>query len=202
MNSKGFFNQFYKNATELSYEKSLLDFFEQNIRARLSNHKINILELGGGAYSLFEEVSNLEAEVTSIDFSSVAILKAPLSQIKYREINLIDPSFFEKEMFDLVFDSHCLNCLTDETERELAFKNIFSSLKPGGLFASELMVQPPNESVSIPFKKIKSAMELEREILSHGFKILYFVISRQSGFTSLVEGVEVRCDLLRVVGRK
>jgi hypothetical protein len=45
-------------------------------------------------------------------------------------------------------------------------------------------------------------MELEREILSHGFKILYFVISRQSGFTSLVEGVEVRCDLLRVIGRK
>ena len=54
----------------------------------------------------------------------------------------------------------------------------------------------------MPFKMIKSAVELEQEIVSHGFQILYFMISKDSGFINETDGVEVKCDLLKVVATK
>jgi hypothetical protein len=75
-------------------------------------------------------------------------------------------------------------------------------LKTGGVFASEMMVQPIDRLVSMPFKIIKSALELEQEILFHGFKILHFMISRGSLFTSEEGGVEVNCDVLKIVAQK
>ncbi|MBC7539547.1 MAG: class I SAM-dependent methyltransferase [Bacteriovorax sp.] len=202
MNSKDFFNQFYKKTKEHSYSKSLYTFFENNVRPRLTQNDLKILELGSGYFSLFEDITNLSADITAIDFSSLAIAKAPKSKITYKEVNIVESTFFNEAKYDLVFDSHCLNCITNEDDRDNAFKNIYSSLKADGLFASELMIQPEVGSVSMPFKMIKTAVELEQEIISHGFKILYFMISKESGFTSIVEGREIKCDLLKLVVQK
>jgi hypothetical protein len=202
LNSKDFFDQFYQKTNKQTYSKSLYTFFEEIVRPRLSESDLKILELGSGDYSLFEDIIDLKAEVTAIDFSSYAIERAPKSKIYYREMNLLDQLFFKDSKFDLVFDSHCLNCITSEEERNIAYKYIFSSLKVNGYFAAELMIQPNLDHVSMPFKMIKSALDLEEEIISHGFKILYFTISRDSGFTSLVDGKEIKCDLLKLIAQK
>ncbi|MDD4973173.1 MAG: class I SAM-dependent methyltransferase [Bacteriovorax sp.] len=202
MNSKDFFDQFYQKTKEHSYSKSLYTFFEEIVRPRLSTSDLVILELGSGHFSLFEDISDLQAEVTAIDFSSSAIALAPKSKISYKEVSLVDGLFFNEAKYDLVFDSHCINCITNEEERDIAFKNIYASLKVDGLFASELMIQPDVDQVSMPFKMIKSTQDVEQEIISHGFRILYFTISRDSGFTSVVDGKEIKCDLLRLVAEK
>lgn len=202
MDAKDFFNQFYKKTQILTFEKSLIKFFNENVFGRLPKKELKVLDLGGGFYSLFEDVPNLNGQVTSIDFSAEAIKKAPQSKIKYLEMNILDPDFFKAEHFDLIFDSHCLNCINDQNERDIALNNIYSALSADGIFATELMIQPTRDPVIMPFKRIKTTMELESEILSHGFKIVYFVISKDSGFTNLIDGVEVQCDLLRVIARK
>lgn len=202
MDAKDFFDQFYKKTKGHTYSPSLYSFFEEIVRPRLPEEELKILELGSGYYSLFEDIAGLKAEVTAIDFSSLAIAKAAKTKIHYKEVDIVDPLFFNEAKYDLVFDSHCINCLTSEKERHAAFLNIHASLKTGGLFASELMIQPAFMHVSMPFKKIKMTLELEQEIISHGFKILYFMVSSDSGFMSEVEGVEIKCDLLKVVAQK
>ncbi|MGZ3809165.1 MAG: methyltransferase domain-containing protein, partial [Bacteriovorax sp.] len=138
----------------------------------------------------------------ALDFSSEAIKRAPQSKIDYKNSSVVDAIFFQDSSYDLVFDSHCLNCLTDEKERSAAYENIFKSLKKKALFASELMVQPIGKNISLPFKAIKTSIELEQEVLSHGFKIIYFMIVRGSTFTSEVDGVEIECDVLRLIAQK
>lgn len=202
MNSKDFFEQFFKINTKHSYSPSLLLFFEEIVRPRLAANQLSILDIGAGNYSLFEDVQKLNAKITAIDFSKNAINSAPQSSISYLEIDITDAAFFSAAQYDLIFDSHCLNCLTTEEQRDLAFKNIYLALVSGGIFASEMMIQPIGAHVSMPFKMIKSALELEQEIISHGFKIVYFMISRDSSFATMVDGIETKCDVLKIVAQK
>jgi SAM-dependent methyltransferase len=201
LSSKDFFDRYYQAHNQPYYSKSLYSFFNEIVLSKFFPHELRILELGGGSFSLFEDFSNLKAEITSIDFSKEAINKAPKSRINYLEMDITGDSF-DKAKYDLVFDSHCLNCITDEEQRKVAFKNIYGSLKPDGIFASELMVQPSGEFVSMPLKVIKTARELEEEILSHGLRILSFMVLKTERFGTVVDGREVECDLLRVVAGK
>ena len=201
MESLKFFNLFYEKNGEWIYSKSLLDFFEMNVRSRLPSSG-HILELGCGSYSLFEVTENLNFTICAIDFAKKAIAKAPISKISYKTSSVVDPDFFLDSSYHLVFDSHCLNCLADHEERFLAFENIYKSLKVGGLFASELMVQPGDEKIEIPFKLIKQAHELEAEIISHGLKILFFMVVKGSQFINGVDGKKMSCDVLRVIAQK
>lgn len=203
MNSKEFFERYYQkqNNDGVTYSKSLLTFFETIVYSKLEKVE-HILDLGGGAYSLFEDIKNLEASVLSIDFSKSAISKAPRSKITYKYSLVTDSKYFNFSKYDLVFDSHCLNCITLETERAKAFKNIYKSLNDSGLFASELMVQPIDRTVAMPFKMIKTSLELEQEILSHGFKIVYFMIVRDAAFMNEINGEKISCDVLRVIAKK
>lgn len=202
MNSKDFFEQFFKINTKHSYSKSLLIFFEDIVRSRLATNQLSILDIGAGNYSLFEDVLRLNAKITAIDFSKNAIACSPQSSISYLEGDITDATFFSAANYDLIFDSHCLNCITTEEQRDLAFNNIYLALGNGGIFASEMMIQPIGAQVSMPFKIIKSAHELEQEIISHGFKIVYFMISRDSSFATIIDGVETKCDVLKIVALK
>lgn len=201
MDQKDYFNHFYRLHSEHVSSPTLLEFFENVVRPRLVNAK-NILELGCGNFSQFEKIESLEAQVTAIDFSREAINQAPKSNIIYQEKSLTDKNFFSENEFDLIFDSHCMNCLVQELDREIAFENIFKALKPDGLFASELMVQPIGKKSEMPLKIIKTARELEEEILSHKLKIIYFMISRDSSFVNEVNGEQIICDVLRVIAKK
>lgn len=193
------FNQTYAKETQCSYSPSLLDFFESTVRSRLGNNDAHILDLGCGSKSLFEDTNLLKANITAIDFSPVAIAKASgKSEITYKEVDLSMADALLKSHYDLVFDSHCLHCITDESKRKTAFTNIYQSLKADGLFSTEMMVLPTGKSVSIPNKHVADARAIEEEILSHGFKIIYFMIVRD-----LVFGNDNGdCDLVRVICRK
>ena len=202
MNSKDLFNQLYRSKTGQSYSRSLFDFFLKIVRPRLSGSDLKILELGSGNYSLFEDVLDLNAEITAIDISSIAIESAISSKINYQEINILDSKHFAVAKYDLIFDSHCLNCIESDDERSIAFKNIYSSVKSGGFFASEIMVRPESGFVSMPFKMIKSSHQIELELIYHGFKIQYFLISNEISFSTLVGGEEIKCDVLRIIAKK
>lgn len=201
MNSKDFFDLYYKKTNEVTYSKSLLTFFKTLVRPKMLEEE-KILDIGCGAYSLFEDIENFNAEVLAIDFSKAAIAKSPKSKITYKTSSVTDSKYFTDSKYDLVFDSHCLNCVTIESERAKAFKNIYSSLKEAGLFAIELMVAPTDKTVSMPFKIIKTSLELEQEILSFGFKIKYFMIVSDAAFMNEIDGKQVSCDILRVIATK
>lgn len=177
-------------------------FFIDSVRPLLCHKRLNILDMGAGHYSLFEDVINIDAEITAVDFSKNAIKNAPQSSILYREGNIIDPTFFPDKYYDLIFDSHCLNCLTNKEERALAFKNIFNGLSIKGLFASEMMVQPIGKNINMDFKWIPLASEIECELISHGFKIKKFIIDKSLTFSQQNREGEFECDLLKVVGEK
>lgn len=200
MNSQDLFDQFYRSHQGPALPESLLQFFESIVRPRLIAPK-KILDLGCGNFSLFECVKNLEATVIAVDFSQTAIDQAPKSNIIYQHASVTDKKVFPASEFDLVMDSHCLNCLVEKKDRDVAFKNIFEALRVGGLFAAELMVQPIDRNISMPLKAIKTARELEEEILWHNFKILYFMISKDS-FVNELNGEEILCDVLRVIAKK
>lgn len=199
MNSLELFNKIYKEETERAYSKSLLKFFESEIYSRLGNNPC-ILDLGAGSKSIFEDTDLLKSNITAIDFSPVAIKSATLlpSEISYKEVDLGIPGVLESEQYDLVFDSHCLHCITDESKRKAAFINIYQALKPDGLFSAEMMVSPSGKNIKLPNKHVVDARVLEDEILSYGFKIIYFLIVRDLVFGS----DNGDCDLVRVICRK
>ncbi len=200
MNSSLPFDRFYREHSEKQFSSSLKQFFQSVVLQRLPDPQ-NVLELGCGNYSLFEECK-LNAKITAIDFSPVAIDQAPKSNIIYQMRSITDEIFFSEGEFDLIFDSHCMNCLVEHWDRERAFNNIFKTLKNDGIFAGEFMVQPINGKVEVPLKMIKTARELEEEILSHKFKIIYFMISKDSSFVDEANGEKIFCDVLRVMAKK
>lgn len=200
MNSLELFNQIYTLEEGRVYSKSLLSFFESTIRSRLPDAP-RILDLGCGSKSVFEDITLPGANITAIDFSPVAISKALAvlpNGISYKEVDLSIPDILEKSTYDLIFDSHCLHCITDEASRKAAFTNIYQALRPDGLFTAEMMVLPPNKTVVMANKHVVDARMIEEEILSYGFKINYFLIVRDLVFGS--ENGD--CDLVRVILRK
>lgn len=199
MNSLELFNKIYNTETERGYSKSLLKFFESQIYSRLAKDPV-VLDLGAGSKSIFEDTDLLKSNITAIDFSPVAIKNATLlpNEVTYKEIDLGTPGVLESEKYDLIFDSHCLHCITDESQRKAAFINIYQALKPDGLFSAEMMVSPAGKNINLPNKHVVDARVLEEEILSYGFKIIYFLIVRDLVFGS--ENGD--CDLVRVICRK
>lgn len=199
LNSLELFNQVYTNESERTYSVSLLSFFKTEIKKRLPK-KAQILDIGSGSKSLFEEELGLDkTTITAVDFSPVAIKKAQgHSEINYLEMDITKPDCLESERYDLVFDSHCLHCITDRDERKNAFKNILKTLRPDGVGAFEMMVSPSGNPVTLLGKYVVAARDLEEEILAYGFKIIYFMIVRDLIF----ENENSRCDLVRVIIRK
>ena len=199
MNSLELFNKIYNAETERGYSKSLLKFFESQIHSRLAKDPV-VLDLGAGSKSIFEDTDLLKSNITAIDFSPVAIKNATLlpNEVTYKEIDLGTPGVLESEKYDLIFDSHCLHCITDESQRKAAFINIYQALKPDGLFSAEMMVSPAGKNINLPNKHVVDARVLEEEILSYGFKIIYFLIVRDLVFGS----DNGDCDLVRVICRK
>lgn len=199
------FNDFYKKEARHSFESSLMDFFQQVVSPRLSAETNHILELGSGAYSLFEKTNNIQADVLAIDFSSEAITHAPKnSLIKYRNLDVTNKDFlkdFDENYFNLIFDSHCFHCIVDPLKRREAYRNVYRYLSRDGLFCAEMMVQTPGKLSVHEYKFIPRAEEIEREFLANNFIIKYFVVSRDLVF-DLNDNKKNECDLLRIVATK
>jgi 2-polyprenyl-3-methyl-5-hydroxy-6-metoxy-1,4-benzoquinol methylase len=190
------FDHYFSLNPSTKYSLSLLDFYKTCVSDKIIKNS-SVLELGCGNYSIFEDVTDNFLDITAIDFSKVAIENAPKSKVEYRQISVTDSSFFEESKFDLIFDSHCLNCIPSEDFFGV-LTNIFGSLKPNGIFASELMVQPDRFKIVSPNKTIYDCREVEMKLIEIGLKINYFIVSTSCNFE--VDGMKV--DLLRFVARK
>ena len=200
LNSLEKFNQIYANEKEASYAPSLLGFFESIVVPRIPPNA-KILDLGSGPKSFFEDTNFAKENITAIDFSSVAIERARdfSSAIHYEVLDITTHDSLKKEAYDLIFDSHCLHCITDKDQRHTAFQNIYSALKKDeGLFCAEMMAKPIGKEVFLPNKFVESTLNLEHELQKHGFKIIYFLVVRELRFAN--ENGD--CDLLRLMARK
>ena len=194
------FNNFYARQSSFEYSQSLLNFFNLEVKKRIQVDSPFILDIGSGPKSIFED-SDFRASVDAIDFSEVAINKAQSSlNIKYQLKNIAEENIFLENIYDVIFDSHCLHCIVDKKERIVSFKNIYTALKPEGLFCAEMMIASSlaDSPALIPHKYVPRARELEEEILGHGFRIIYFTIIKDLNFKS----GESESDLVRVIAKK
>ncbi|RLA62718.1 MAG: hypothetical protein DRQ88_07040 [Epsilonproteobacteria bacterium] len=123
---------------------SLVEFFNEEVKGRLPLNKLgdcDLLEVGCGAKSIFNDFNDPRLKTLGIDISRNAISWAEEfnknNNIKYLNLDVCKMNF--KEEFDLVFDGHLLHCLTDEEDRKKALKNIYNALRPNGLFILETM---------------------------------------------------------------
>lgn len=190
------FNQIYKSEKTPHYEESLKSFFLAEVQKRLPTSS-HVLDLGCGSKSLFSDLDLEQMKVRAIDFSPVAIEHAEKKEGLYYEVADVT-KMTEENSFDLVFDSHCLHCISKADDRKSAFQNIYRSLKSDGFFAGEMMVRSSKNNFNDPYKYTPDAFDLEKEILSHGFKIVYFVIARNLNFIQS----SGESDLLRVIAKK
>lgn len=159
-----------------------------------------ILEIGCGSNSLFEDQKF--KNVTAIDKSLDCILSAPENSLVNYLAQDITKSFVEKD-FDLIVDSHAIHCILDLDHRQLALKNIYQSLKPNGLLASEMMIKKKSSDPYslFPERLILSSFEVEEELVKNGFKIKYFYISPDLYFLDDVS-MKNKCDVLRIIAEK
>jgi 2-polyprenyl-3-methyl-5-hydroxy-6-metoxy-1,4-benzoquinol methylase len=190
------FDKYYEFNKSFSCDASLLQFFNDDVLSKLNSNSA-ILEVGCGNYSIFEDIAKNDFKITAIDFSSVAIKQAPKSHVNYLQVSLIDDLFFDAPKYDLIFDSHCLNCV-EKLNFMKAFRNIFKSLNSSGIFASEIMIQPVGYKVVTENNTILDCREIELMLIESGFKIVYFVISKSKVF--FVDNKSV--DLLRFIAIK
>lgn len=201
------FEKFYQSQSSdsplIAPARSLVDFYTKIVAPKILLKNPKILDLGSGNYSLFEDFYLEKGSVTAIDFSEHAILSASqVSHVIYRHLDITKTDIKFTQQFDLVFDSHCLHCLMSDEERLQAFSNIRNALGESGLFCAEMMVQRPHKKIALPFKNIKEAMDLESELISCGFRIVYFMIKSDLAFVHHSGELELECDLLRVIACK
>jgi 2-polyprenyl-3-methyl-5-hydroxy-6-metoxy-1,4-benzoquinol methylase len=184
-----------------NFAPSLISFFQKTVSTYLPLADLKILDIGAGNFSLFE---NLPPENNLVDALDIRIVENYRSEngISYFQGNIVDSSCLKNMFYDLVFDSHCLHCLKNRDDQEIALENIYNSLKLNGIFATEIMVQPSGNKVLFPMRQVGESIEIENLLTSSGFKIIYFVIVPRMSFYFEYDQGEIVCDMLRIVARK
>jgi hypothetical protein len=180
---------------------SLLDFFNTNVLSCLLAKDVKVLEIGSGSSSLFEETKLNKNLIEAMDIIHASEVTSS-SGIRYFKGDITKKNILKYNYYDLVFDSHCLHCLKSEKEQFQALQNILDSLLDGGVFASEIMVQPRHNMVFFPERLIRSAFDIEAMLRDCGFSIIYFVIMPDMKFYFEHNQNETECDMLRVIAKK
>lgn len=183
---------------------SLEQFYISSVRTRLPEKELTVLELGSGSSSVFENKASLNLKVTAIDKDKNLIDQAQSkSNVSYLNLDIADSKITKNltTKFDLIFDAHCFQCITNPEERARAWKNVLELLSENGIFAAEMMVQSSANKIFVPERYIPESLDLEKEILSSGLKINFFFISRDMIF-DLNEEHDLKCDVLRVMATK
>jgi SAM-dependent methyltransferase len=180
---------------------SLLIFFNFFVIKYLPSTHLKILDMGSRKDSIFEEVNNVMYSVDGLDIAN-SIDSFHSKNINYMYGDISISSYLKVNYYDLVFDSHCFHCLMNLSDQKNALKNIFNSLKSGGIFSAEIMVQPSGPKVTFPNRQILETIEIENLILFAGFSIVYFTIATSNLFYTEVSGEEIECDMLRIIAKK
>jgi SAM-dependent methyltransferase len=180
---------------------SLLEFFNNSVLPRLIASDTKVLDIGSGRYSLFETTKLDKKLIEAMDIAH-SFEKRSNDGIKYFTGDITQKNSSKNNYYDLVFDSHCLHCLKSKNEQVKAVYNIYDSLVDGGIFASEIMVQPSSKTVFFPDRLIRNSFDLETMLRDCGFNISYFVIMPDMKFYFEHDHNEIECDMLRIIAKK
>ncbi len=154
------------------------------------------LELGCGQRSLFEEGDDLtfglqkKQDLYGFDLSDVAIERAKAhGRLHYQQVDISEG--IPGGPYSFILDGHFLHCLGSFPELFTTLGHILRALKPGGIYAGEVMTIHKNISFDsdlyydydthilyqgdIPIRTLLSAREWEDLFISAGFEISYFV---------------------------
>jgi SAM-dependent methyltransferase len=185
-----FFNKEVKSRLPLN-EQGLCDLLEIGCGAKSLFHDLNDSKLRVLGIDISKSAISWARELNQND------------NIKYLNKDVCDMDF--NEGFNLVFDGHLLHCLSSDEDRKKALSNIYNSLRPNGLFVLETMTSHKHMFFEeklhfegnvlyrlftnagydlkffdgvphLPIRKIKSAMDIEQEIIQAGFQIIYLYV--------------------------
>ncbi|MDH5581617.1 MAG: class I SAM-dependent methyltransferase [Bdellovibrionales bacterium] len=147
----------YSDSYEIAYKKILksnkipedrpsylIKFFQSDVIDRLKispDGFCHALEVGCGTSSVFDHLKEPSFKARGIDISESAIEIAKKKSLSTRYECLDVKDLSNRDEYDLVVDGHCLHCIVDDKDREVALKNIYRSLRPGGLFVLESMTE-------------------------------------------------------------
>lgn len=152
-------------------------------------------ELGSGPHSLFEEGEELVRDLSrkkdlfGFDLSTRAIEMSTSERVVYEAVDV------SKEIpygpYSFILDGHLLHCLTSLPELYQTLGVVLNALKPGGIFAGEVMIAHKNLSFDHdlsfdfdtnilsfegrPLRIILEPREWEELFIDAGFKIQFFV---------------------------
>ena len=146
MDLQKFYNYSYKKqakSSPIAPSESLVEFLDL-IREKYleeGSPPLKTLEIGAGTGGLIPYFLKHGFWLTCLDFSQTALdIAKEHHASKFIDFICADiSSYRSEEEFEFVFDSHLIHCLTDGEHRLNAFKNIYFSLKPDGLFALSLI---------------------------------------------------------------
>ncbi len=177
---------------------------------------LEIGHAGGSNLSLVVPNITIKAIDRSKAVTDYAIATTKQDNIDFINVDILDLD--KDKQYDLILDSHCLHCLTNSSERSRYFKKIKEILSPRGLFILEhaisskmMSFDPPyifsKDSSTLyksetPIRKIPSALNLEKKIIDHKFKIEYFRASPSHRIIindSRNEAKESDPDLLQII---
>ena len=135
------FEDFYMK----EYLIAALDMVKPSANAR-------ILDIGCGTGPISCFLAGQGYNVDGIDVSRTAIEIARTNakerdlDIHYSVDDICCVSRTGSDIYDIIIDTHCMHCITYDTDRRAAFSNIFRLLTKGGYFIMETMsIEDPSK---------------------------------------------------------
>lgn len=174
-----------------------LDWFKESDFCPKSPQSLRVLDLGCGGGQGAMRLAGPGFQVSGVDFSETAIELAKRNAvdagllINFTVGDCLKLSQFADGEFDVVVDNHVLHCVIGLADREAFLQTARRVLKVGGIFFSETMSAEGEidmQAFSIdPLTRIDAqgtrywvtACELQAELRSSGFEILYQEFRKQ-----------------------
>lgn len=139
LNNYDGFAQIYDTITTVEFQTSV-SFFKKAVGK--ANGK-NLLELGCGTGKYSIQFAKLGCNVTAMDYSKKMLeiaeqkAKNEKAKINFLQKNMLDFHFEKK--FDTIVSFDSLNHALSKFEMETVLRNVFNSLKNGGIFVFDYM---------------------------------------------------------------
>ena len=182
-----FYNREHKTAY-FQNSPSLLELTKQAL-GHLPQKDLVAAELGCGQGSQLEQLSSVFQKIEAFDFSKEALKKANAqNNIVFKNQDLCTCPL-EDNKYDLIVDAHFLHCITRQArKRGFVLNSIKRGLKVGGVFVLEHMITSREMTIDkmyhyeifskdlylkdLAFRHIPHALDIEKELLNEGFKII------------------------------
>jgi SAM-dependent methyltransferase len=118
------------------------------------------LEIGCGGKPLLPDLLKGLGDIDCLDWDGDVLAK---NRDTYKEARFIEgdiQSFVAPEQYGVILDAHLLHCLPSIDAYQMALRNVYKSLKPGGLFMVETMISHSQMAFELMFKYDTDSFQL------------------------------------------